>query len=409
VPDQAKEPVGRDDERPTWDFYRRMASSTAAGPGRRAAVMWALDELERRMGPDWLERYWFAAGHVPEEVNLGFGHLAAFGNLLDFALRLHVLDRAPGIGQVQREMRTDLRDERRLHSALQLEIAALGMRAGFAVALESRVGRGSPPSDVVMLRDEERLQVETFAILRDEGSQEAARYWDWLLEQVQHLMWRHDVGIDGDISQRLDHDGSAELLRLIDAAARSAVAAGNEQALEFGGSSLRVLPPGNGACELRGGVEESKGWPRIEGKLVQKADQASAAGGGWLRADVRDGTWQFTPWAKAGLRAQIDEIAQAVKAVHGQLSGIDGVVLSSGALLAQGEFRGESVRTPDECYGLRRVLPAARVRETMIVPLTPRGREQANTWRELYNDEESWLDRALKQAGLPPRDQIFSA
>jgi hypothetical protein len=36
-------------------------------------------------------------------------------------------------------------------------------------------------------------------------------------------------------------------------------------------------------------------------------------------------------------------------------------------------------------------------------------REQAGIWRELYNAEESWLDWALKQAGLPPRDQIFSA
>lgn len=37
------------------------------------------------------------------------------------------------------------------------------------------------------------------------------------------------------------------------------------------------------------------------------------------------------------------------------------------------------------------------------------GREQAGIWHELYNAEESWLDWALKQAGLPPCDQIFSA
>lgn len=84
-----------------------------------------------------------------------------------------------------------------------------------------------------MLRDEEMLRVETFAILRDEGSQEAARYWDWLMAQVRHLMLQYDAGIDGGISKRLDHDGSAELLRLIDAAARSAVATGDEQAVEF--------------------------------------------------------------------------------------------------------------------------------------------------------------------------------
>jgi hypothetical protein len=153
-----------------------MADSPNVKPGRRDAVFWALGQLERRMGSNWLERYWESAGHVPEEVNLGSGHVAAFGNLLDLALRYQVLDGAPGIGQVQREMRNDLRDERRWHSALQLEVAALGVRAGFTAALEAQsVGRGSP-SDVIMRRDGRLLQAETFVVLRDERSREAAQY-----------------------------------------------------------------------------------------------------------------------------------------------------------------------------------------------------------------------------------------
>ena len=35
-------------------------------------------------------------------------------------------------------MRNDLRDERRYHSALQLEVAALGKRAGFTATPEAR-------------------------------------------------------------------------------------------------------------------------------------------------------------------------------------------------------------------------------------------------------------------------------
>ena len=85
-----------DDLRPTWDLYRRMAASPGGRPARREAVLWALGELERRMGQDWLERYWQSAGHVPADVKLGSGHVAAFGNLLDLALRYHVLEGAPG-------------------------------------------------------------------------------------------------------------------------------------------------------------------------------------------------------------------------------------------------------------------------------------------------------------------------
>ena len=142
-------------------------------------------------------------------------------------------------------------------------------------------------------------------------------------------------------------------------------------------------------------------------KLIQKARQASGAGGGWLRADIRDGMWQFTPWARAGLRAQIDQIADLIRPALGQVQGIDGVVLSSGALLAQGEFYGESARSEGECYGLRRVLPAVRVREAVIVPVTPRGCDQARIWRDMYNAEEYWLDWALHQVGLRECNQIF--
>jgi hypothetical protein len=61
------------------------------------------------MGPDWLERYWDRTGHVHEEMNLGGAHVGVLGSLLDLALRLQLLDRAPGAASVQREMKRDLR------------------------------------------------------------------------------------------------------------------------------------------------------------------------------------------------------------------------------------------------------------------------------------------------------------
>jgi hypothetical protein len=78
-------------------------------------------------------------------------------------------------------MRNDLRDERRWHTALQLEVAALGTRAGFTAALEARATGRNGPSDVVLRRDGELVPVETFVILRDERSREAAEYWDWII------------------------------------------------------------------------------------------------------------------------------------------------------------------------------------------------------------------------------------
>jgi len=94
-------------------------------------------------------------------------------------------------------------------------------------------------------------------------------------------------------------------------------------------------------------------------------------------------------------------MARQVQPLLRHVSGICGVVLSSGGGLAQGQFVGESARSTGESYGLRRVLPAARVRETMIVPVSGEGRKQSRLWVELYGAEESWLDWALDRVGLP--------
>ena len=168
-----------------------------------------------------------------------------------------------------------------------------------------------------------------------------------------------------------------------------------------------MLPPGRTHYQLRGGLETSKGWPRVESRLTQKATQAARAGGGWLRVDLMDGTWQFTPWARASLRAKVDQISALLQPLLSQINGIAGLVLSSGACVAQGQFYGESARTEDRCYGFVRPLPGARVRETVIVPVTAQGRGEADAWAELYNTEDSWLDWALDQVGLPACQQIF--
>jgi hypothetical protein len=87
------------------------------------------------MAPDWLERYWESAWARARGGESGVWARGRLWNLPDLALQYHLLDGVPGIGRVQRQMRKDLRDERRRHSALQLEVAALGPRAGLATAL----------------------------------------------------------------------------------------------------------------------------------------------------------------------------------------------------------------------------------------------------------------------------------
>jgi hypothetical protein len=395
------------DDGPSWDTYRRIADSPGMNPARRKATLWALDELEQRMGRDWPGRYWDAAGHVPEEVNLGAVHVAALGSLLDLALRFHLLAASPGLGSVQKEMRTDLRDDRRRHAALQLEVGGLAVRYGADVALESRVSRESPPSDVLARRGGTTLRVETFAVILDQSSREARAYWDRMTGAIRGVSAQFGVDVAGDLGGRLGEQDATELLRLIEAAARAVGETRREAPVAFREADLRVLPAGSSPCELRGGVESGRGWPRVEARLLQKAAQSARAGGGWLRADLMDGTWQFTEWARASLHDKTGEIGELLKSSLGRVDGVDGIVISSGACFAQGEFHGLSTRSADRCYGFVRPLPGHRVRETMIIPVTAPGRAEADMWAELYNSEDTWLDWALSRAGLPACREIF--
>jgi hypothetical protein len=74
------------------------------------------------------------------------------------------------------------------------------------------------------------------------------------------------------------------LLQRIAAAAQAVADTGQERPVAFGGAQLRVLPPGTTGYELRGGVQTSQGWPRVERRLLQRPlrrPALGAAGCGW--------------------------------------------------------------------------------------------------------------------------------
>jgi hypothetical protein len=291
------------------------------------AISWALDELERRMGADWLERYWEKSGRVPPEVNLGSAHVSAIAKLLEFTLRFAVLDGVPGAGKIQKEMKQDVRDERRHHCALQLEVGALAARAGYAAAFEERVQAAMPPSDVVLRRSDEVIRAEAFAIMPDQQTREADAFWLRISPMIMRIEWAHETPISGTITGPMTDQDAADLVRDLEAAASKATATGREQPVTRNLARLLVQPPGSTSDGLHFSVPSTDTWPRIAGKLRGKAEQAQASGGGWLRADILDGTWAFTDWGRAGLRTKLDQIVPQVNTLLAPYTSIDGAVL----------------------------------------------------------------------------------
>lgn len=154
-----------------------------------------------------------------------------------------------------------MRDERRWHSALQLEVAALVARDGFTVSLEAASPASARPSDVTLVRDGQELRVETFLLLPDEGTQEATAFWDKFSHDTLWIGGEFNVGISGDLGRRVSGEDYQKLLRQIRVAAEEAAATGQRQPVEYGGARLLILPPGEHDYQLNGAVEESRGWP----------------------------------------------------------------------------------------------------------------------------------------------------
>ena len=80
---------------------------------------------------------------------------------------------------------------------------------------------------------------------------------------------------------------------------------------------------------------------------------------------------------------------------------VDGVVVSSGALIGQGH---DEDAEADGVVAMRRLLDPIQVRETIVIPLRPTA--HAATLVELYRQESGWLACALAREGLPTVTEV---
>jgi hypothetical protein len=391
-----------------WELWREwMENSSRCEIGRRAGV-WALRVWEHHLGADWLGRVVESEGRPPPEVSGASYHAVAFAELLRHAIYLEIGNGLSGYARVRTPLRTDLREERRVHTMMQLEVAMLARACGAQVSLEDRTLTPNAPLDVFATFGNLNLAVETFAVLHDDTLKAGRELSDRVSQGLLGVMFQHNVHLVGDLTDELTDDVAASLISAVDAAAKTA----SENQVECGVahplSNLRVVPQvlaesGTG-FSLSAGT--GRGWERTVGILRRKADQARVSGATWLRVDLHDSMWQLTPWAQSPLPEKTRALASWVARALEGMEGVRGVVLSSGAVSALGTRLGETTWPGADVVGLRRDIDAFRGRETIIVPLTNGALEEAKIWFGLYNNEPMLLNNALAGFGFPPLSEL---
>jgi hypothetical protein len=388
----------------TWAALRAMMER-AIGRSRawRDTGLWALRSLEVHLGHDWpvtLARK--APGGRPSELAVAAGHVTAYANVLELALRLELLKETSGFGKARRAIVTDPRPSQLAHSRIQLELASLALKGGSPPELEPNpISRR--PADVAFGNARRQLVVETRAVLTSDAWRDNGQWTDELFERIHAVERTHGVHCEGEIRKKLSDTDSDELLRAVEDRARLIAMGASAPPLRMPGIALNVVASENSSGTLRGPSTGGDSWARVGPRIAEKAEQALGSGANWLRIDILDGLWQFTPWAALPLAEKLEGVAAHVRASLGRL---EGVILSSGALFAQGVFADDDVSLADGLVGLRRRLTPSRVRETLIIPSEPGA--AADPWRQMYAEEPRWLAWALDRLALPTPDAIFA-
>jgi hypothetical protein len=240
---------------------------------------------------------------------------------------------------------------------MRAELEPAGVRTPADVAFTTREGR--------------RVVVEARAVFPDDTWRAEQTRTDKLFERVRAVETAHRVQVTGSFGRLLEDDEIDELVgRLIDHAGLVRIGAGTPH-LRMSGAQLQVHPRDTQNGGLSGPAMRGDMWARLGDRVAEKATKAREAGVSWLRLDARNGIWQLTHWSQSHLREKL----QALRGIAQEaLAGLDGLVLSSGALLGQGDYADEEVALEEAgAIALRRMIEPLRVRETLIIPAEPGG------------------------------------
>ena len=392
----------------SWPLLREL---TERSRGRTAAWtqtgLWTLQTLETELGADWPAAVAKKApGGMAADLAWAPAHVHAFARLLELALRLRLVADVPGRAKLRKAIVRDPRPDVLFHAELQLEVATLASRAGSSPTLEPGP-HDLPHPDVAFDFDSIRFYVEARVVLTSDQWRDESQLTHELFEQIRAIESRYDVHVVGEVPRQLADAERRDLLAIATDRARLVSIGATAPPIHFAGAELQVCPRvADVADGLRGPEMRGDSWARIGPRIVDKARRARESGANWLRLDAREGLWQFTHWARKPLAAKLDDLANIVGP---SLDGLDGIVMSSGSLQRQGDFNDEDVMLGDGLTASRRLLTPLRVRETLVIPGSTRGRRAAERWRALYSDEPSWLDWGLARVELPPAEEIFAA
>jgi hypothetical protein len=423
-----------EDRRPmdwsTWDLF--IDDSTCLTPDGMRVAHWAVEVLQRILGNDFLQRVKakMATQHTSSELEpdlhpvLSLGFWPAndvpwvYANVIQMATQLYLFQQNITTNRfklVLKDLRKNLQPITWVGALLQLEVACLGLQAGWSIEFEPSLGN-TRSADVCFTHNSARLLVETTSMRMSDTERKAQTFYQRLSWQLMRLEWQYDVRIDGFLGWSRSEEEMKRWLQEIEAAARSTGQDGiSRQITGPNEGLLTIFRPTEAtygeSWKITSPTEEARILERLVARLQDKQQQAEgSAMAVWVRLDEYAGLWQATRLVGMTLEELFTFLMPFLQHKLALYPAIAGVILAP-SLLWNGGVPLDEQRLQMGLHGGRAIrcpLPGNRIRETIIVPQAGllQAESDAKMFADWYAHEDSWLDWALQQVGHPGFDAL---
>jgi hypothetical protein len=342
-----------------------------------------------------------------------------YANLMQMALQFALFQRdlsTNHFGRVLRNLRSNLQSSVWVSALLQMEVAGLGLQAGWTIQFEPSLGN-KHLADVCLTHHSSRLLVESTSMRISDEERKTLTFYERLGWQLTNLEWQYNVRIAGFLGwSRVEEEMKLWFQKI----AAMAQATGQD------GIIRQVAGPNEGLLTIFRPTEATAGepWgissPTVEARILERVvarlqdkQERQAKGSAipvWVRLDEYAGLWQATRFQNMPLEELLKALApffQQKLAAYPDLAGI----IVAPAVLWNGGIALEEQRVQFEQHGARAIrcpIAGNRLRETIIIPQAglSQAEQEAQMFADWYAHEDTWLDWALAQFGHPSFERL---
>jgi hypothetical protein len=336
----------------------------------------------------------------------------AYANLFQLVAEIELLQSKEGWSIVHDSLRRDFQREPWGSTLLQLEVAGLGLKAGWYIELERPLPNGGK-TDVVLAKESTKILVETKAMFLSGPEQASEANFYHIIEILLALAWKYGVQITSDnIGSPLSSNAQTQWIEVIKAAASKTERDGKTRIVQGpGGRQLKITKATTmpGISLLASSSVETDVGRRLFFQLRDKNEQYEGAGPTRICLGDYGGLWQSRSLQGKSLSEKLDILTSYLQARLAFFPNLAGVVLSPGKGAA-GNTPIELLNAPIERNGgiaISCFMPERnQIREGIIVTQVGKFTGQARIFADLYQQESCWLDWALRKLGKPPFDEL---